>query len=82
MLEGKIRKLDLVERTLVLETHDGRHLTAHVPEHANIEVSEPNTMGTTGGTLEDLGVGFLVQLDVHEAQGDHPCSCFKVLSIS
>ena len=82
MLEGKIRKLDLAERTLVVETDDGRQITAKVPEYANIEVSEPSTMGTIGGTLEDLGVGYLVRLDVHEAQADHPCTCFKVLSIS
>ena len=82
MLEGKIRKLDVAERLLVVETHDGRQVTAKVPEHANIEVSEPNTMGTMGGTLEDLDVGYLVQLDVHDATDDHPCTCFKILSVS
>ncbi len=82
MLEGKIRKLDLAERTLVVETLNGRQVTAIVPEHANIEVSEPNTMGTMGGTLADLGVGYLVKLEVHEGQADQPCTCFKVLSIS
>ena len=82
MLAGKIRKLDLVERTLVVLTEDGRELTAKVPEHAKIEVSEPNAMGTMGGTLEDLDVGYLVQLEVHETHPDHPCTCTSLVSIS
>ncbi|HEX9843451.1 MAG TPA: hypothetical protein VGC20_11910 [bacterium] len=82
MLEGKIRRLDLVERTLVVETVDGRELTATVPERANIEVSEPNTMGTMPGTLEDLDVGYLVQMDVHETHDGHPCTCLSLVSIS
>jgi hypothetical protein len=82
MLAGKIRKLDLAGRTLVVLTDDGRELTAHVPENAVIEVSEPNTMGTMGGKLEDFEEGYLVQLDVHEAHDDHPCTCMTLVSIS
>jgi hypothetical protein len=82
MLEGKIRRLDLQERTVVVQTVDGRELTAKVHENATIEVSEPNTMGTTGGKLEDLEEGYLVQLDVHDAQDGHPCTCMTLVSIS
>ena len=82
MLEGKIRKLDLTERTLVVQTVDGREVTAKVPEHLIVEVSEPESMGTVGGSLADLDVGYSVQLDVHEAHEDHPCTCISLISIS
>jgi hypothetical protein len=82
MLAGKIRKLDLEGRTVVVVTEDGRELTAHVPAHARIEVSEPNTMGLIGGTLADLDVGYHVQMDVHEAHEDQPCTCMTLVSIS
>ena len=82
MVEGKISKLDLAARTVVVKTTDGRELTAVVPEHLVVEVSEPESMGTVGGTLEDLDVGYLVELDVHEAHDDHPCTCVSLVSIS
>jgi hypothetical protein len=82
MLSGKIRKLDLVERTVVVLTDDGKELTAKVPESASIEVSEPNAMGTMGGRLEDLEEGYLVQLEVHQPHEDHPCTCLSLVSIS
>lgn len=82
MLEGKIRKLDRVERTVVIVTGDGQELTAHVPEHAAIEVSEPNAVGTMGGSLEDLEEGYLVQMEVRDAHKGHPCTCLSLVSIS
>jgi hypothetical protein len=82
MLAGKISKLNLAERTLVVLTDDGREITAKVPHSASIEVSEPEAMGTMGGSLEDLEEGFLVELDVHEVRDDHPCTCISVVSIS
>ncbi|HKI99572.1 MAG TPA: hypothetical protein VKB51_13950 [bacterium] len=82
MLAGKIHKLDLVERTVVVLTDDGREVTAKVPASASIEVSEPEAMGTMGGTLEDLEEGYLVELEVHEAHEDHPCTCISLVSIS
>jgi hypothetical protein len=82
MLEGKIRKLDLAARTVVVQTTDGREVTAKLHETANIEVSEPNGMGTMGGRLEDFEVGYLVQLHVHEISENHPCTCTSLVSIS
>lgn len=82
MLEGKIRSLDRVGRTVVIQTDDGREVTARVPHDASIEVSEPNAVGTMGGDLEDLEEGYLVQLEVHEADEGHPCTCLSLVSIS
>lgn len=82
MLEGKIRRLDLAERTMVVVTRDGRELTARVPHHASIEVSEPNAVGTMGGSLEDLEEGYLVEMEVHEGDEEHPCTCLSIVSIS
>ena len=81
-MAGKIRKLDLEARTMVVRTSDGRELTAQVPESAVIEVCEPSTMGLMGGKLEDLEEGYLVRIDVHEARDDRPCTCTTVISIS
>ena len=82
MLEGKIRSLDLEARTVEVETRDGRRLTASVPEHATVEVCEHETMGTMGGSLEDLEVGYLVELDVHDVHEGHPCECLRLVSVS
>jgi len=39
-------------------------------------------MGTRGGTLEDLGIGYLVQVDVHDHQDGGHCHCSSLISIS
>lgn len=82
MVEGKILKLDLAERTVVVRTSDGRELTAKVPQGTSIEISEPETMGTMGGDLEDLDVGYLVELNVDEHEGNGACTCSSLVCVS
>lgn len=82
MLEGKIRRLDLAERTVVVATNDGREVVAKVPEGVLIEISEPETMGTMGGELEDLEVGYLVEMDVRDHEAPGACTCTSLVCVS
>jgi hypothetical protein len=78
---GQIRKLDLVADSAVIALEDGREVTVTFPPGANIEVHEPATMGTMGGTLADLQVGYWVDATIHE-HADHACSCTSLLCVS
>ena len=84
MLQGKIRKVDMEARTVVVATTDGREVTATVPESMIIEVSEPETMGTMSGTLADLEVGYLVEFNIHEHEGQasDACTCTSLTCVS
>jgi hypothetical protein len=82
MIEGTVRTINHVERTAIIDTRDGRELSVHFPRNAHIEVTEPCSGGTQGGTLEDIGPGYLVQVDVHEHGSGAPCHCIDLISIS
>ena len=82
MLEGTIRKLDLENRTAVIAVTDGKKLTVKFPEDLVIGVSELETVGTMGGDLEDLDVGYIVEFEVHDHQEDGTCTCLSLESIS
>lgn len=81
MVQGQIRQLDPAKRLAVIALDDGREVTVTFPAKANIEVLEPATMGTMGGTLEDLKVGYWVNAEIHE-HGNTPCSCSSLVCIS
>jgi hypothetical protein len=81
VVTGQIRRLDPAARLAVIALDDGREITVTFPPGANIEVSEPCTMGTMGGTLEDLRVGYWVSVATHE-HGDNACSCSSLVCIS
>lgn len=81
MVEGTIKRLDLTSRSAVVALSEGKELTVKFPERVNIEVAEPETMGTMGGTLEDLQEGFIVELDLeHHADGSTSCSSLVCVS--
>lgn len=82
MVEGKIGTIDLENRTAVIIEESGKKLTVHFPENVSIEVSELETVGTVGGDLEDLDVGYLVELEVGENHSDGSCTCASLVSIS
>lgn len=81
MVDGQIRQLDPAHRRVVIALDDGREVTATLSPEANIEVVEPSTLGTMGGTLEDLRVGYWVKAELHE-QGAHACSCSSLVCVS
>jgi hypothetical protein len=81
MVQGQIRQLDPVKRVALIALEDGREVSVTFPADAHIEVREPTTMGTMGGTLEDLKVGYWVEASLHE-HGDSSCSCTSLLCTS
>lgn len=82
MLEGTIRRLDLDRRTAVIVTEGGEEVMVRFPPGVNIEVSELETVGTVGGDLEDLDIGYLVEIEVRNHNEDGSCDCASLVSIS
>jgi hypothetical protein len=82
MIEGRIKKIDLTHRTAIITTQDNQELTLTFPEGANIEVTEPTTMGTMGGDLADLREGYLVEVELGAHDADGKCACTSLISVS
>lgn len=81
MVLGQIRQLDPVNRLAVIALDDGREIPVTFSEQANIEVVEPATLGTMGGTIEDLKVGYWVEAEIHE-HAAQACSCTSLRCLS
>ncbi|MBI4241278.1 MAG: hypothetical protein HY613_06140 [Candidatus Rokubacteria bacterium] len=81
LVQGQIRQLDPGKRLAVILLDDGREVSMTFPPQANIEVREPATLGTMGGTIGDLKVGYWVNVEIHEHAGA-PCSCSSLVCIS
>lgn len=82
MIEGRIKKIDLPHRTVIITTQDNQEITLTFPEGANIEVTEPSTMGTMGGDLEDLKEGYFVEVELGAHGSDGKCACASLVCIS
>lgn len=81
MALGQLRQIDTVARRAVIAFEDGREVTVTFPAHANIEIREPATLGTMGGRLEDLRVGYWVEVSLHEGEA-HACACTSLVCLS
>lgn len=81
MAYGQLRHIDVTRRTAVIALESGREVTVSFPENANIEVVEPTTLGTMGGTLADLRVGYWVEASIPEAEAS-ACSCSALVCLS
>ena len=81
MAFGQIRKLDVNAQSAVIAFGDGREVTVTFSPGANIEVHEPATMGTMGGTLADLQIGYWVEAEIHE-HAERACSCTSLVCVS
>jgi len=82
VIEGQIKKIDLAHRTVMITTQDNQELTLTFPKGANIEVTEPSTMGTMGGDLEDLKEGYFVEVQLGAHDSDGKCSCASLICVS
>ena len=82
MIEGRIKKIDAENRMAVITTQADEELTLTFPENANIEVAEPETMGTMGGELHDLREGFTVELEIAEREQNGTCRCLSLICVS
>ena len=81
-MQGIIRRLDVANRMLVVEAGDGKELTVRLPVDASIDVVEHETMGTMGGDMEDLEVGYLVEVDIGHEHEDGTCTCASLECVS
>ncbi len=79
--EGTVRQLDRGKRMAVIETSDGKEVTLRFPEDLTIEVAEEETMGTQGGSFEDLHEGYLVEFE-HAELEDGSTVCRSLTCIS
>ena len=82
MIEARIKKVDLAQRTAVIITQDNQDVTLTFAEGANIEVREPTTMGTMGGELEDLREGYFVEVELGAHDADGKCACASLICVS
>jgi hypothetical protein len=82
MIEGRIKTVDVANRTAVITTEDNQDITITFPEEATIEVAEEETMGTQGGELEDLQEGYYVEVEVAAQDADGRWSCDSLVCIS
>jgi hypothetical protein len=82
VIEARVKKIDLAERTAVVTTPDNREIVLTFSEGANIEVREPTTMGTMGGTLEDLQEGYFVEVELGADHADGRCACASLVCVS
>lgn len=78
--EAVVKKIDLENRSVVVQTEDDRELTLLIDEHTDITVMELETAGDEDGTLEDIQEGYLVSIEFTE--GDDGCACHTLASIS
>jgi hypothetical protein len=82
VIEAQIKKIDLARRTVLIVTEDNREITLTFPNGANIEVHEPTTMGTMGGSLEDLREGYFVQVELQAQDAQGTCACASLVCVS
>ena len=82
MIEGRITKLDLGNRSAVVVGEDGKEYAVTFPERMNVEIVEDETMGTQGGELEDLEEGFEVEVQLASQNEDGSFVCDSVVCIS
>ena len=80
MVEATVKRVDVAGRTLVIEVADGREVSLVFRDDTYIEVMEPATTGRIAGSLEDIHEGYLVEVEFTE--GDSPCACRSLISIS
>lgn len=82
MIEGRITKLNLGDRTAVLVEENGNEIQVRFTERVNVEIAEDETMGMMGGELEDIEEGYTVEMDLADAGDDGIHRCDLVVCIS
>jgi hypothetical protein len=82
MIEGRIAKLDLKNRSAIIVEESGVEHAVTFPERINVEIIEDETMGHQGGELEDLENGFEVEVELASQNEDGSYVCDSVMCIS
>lgn len=82
MVEGRISTLDIANRTATIVDESGTELSVKFPVRVNIEVVEHETVGLVGGDLEDLDIGYHVEMDSLSKNEDGTYICDSLICIS
>lgn len=82
MIEGRIKQLDIANRSALIVEGNGNEITVNFALRTNVEVIEDETVGLMGGELEDLEVGYEVEFEVASINEDGSIICDSIASIS
>ena len=82
MIEGRIKHLDLANRSALIVESNGNQVTVQFALRANVEIIEPETVGLMGGSLEDLEEGFEVEIEVASLNEDGSIICDSIACVS
>jgi hypothetical protein len=82
MIEGRISKLDLENRSAVVVEENGNQIQVKFALRTNVEVIEHETVGLMGGELEDLEEGYYVEVEVASTNDDGSIMCDSIASVS
>ena len=82
MIEGRIKHLDLANRSAMIVESNGNEVTVQFALRANVEIIEPETVGLMGGSLEDLEEGFEVEIEVASLNEDGSIICDSIACVS
>ena len=82
MIEGRIRHLDVANRSALIVESNGNEVTVQFALRANVEIIEPETVGLMGGSLEDLEEGFEVEIEVASLNEDGSIICDSIACVS
>jgi len=74
VIEGRVKHLNRINRTAVVETSDGREVALHFGAESYIEVPELASGGFITGSFEYLKEGYWVEAKFTESDGACHCS--------
>ena len=82
MFEGRIRQLDLENRSAVIVEENGNQIQINFALRTNVEVIEDETVGLMGGELEELEEGYHVEIEVASTNEDGSIICDSIACVS
>ena len=82
MIEGRIRELDLENRSAVIVKENGNQIQVNFALRTNVEIIEEETVGLMGGELEDLEEGYHVEIEVASTNEDGSIVCDSIACVS
>ena len=82
MIEGRIKHLDVANRSALIVEGDGNEIQVNFALRTNVEVIEDETVGLMGGELEDLQEGFEVEIEVASKNKDGSVICDSIACVS
>ena len=82
MIEGRITNLDLENRSALIVEGNGNEIPVRFSNLTNVEVMEPETVGLVGGDLEELEVGYEVEIELGLQNDEGIFICDSIACVS